>query len=384
MGKLKIALINATGGGMSGGYRQYLRNVIPIMAAHKDVNSILCATPKSLNIRDWFDSPKNVRFIDCKPVRFLGPIHDQCLLQQIDAFSPDVIFVPLERSFHFKDVPVVNMFQNMEPFAPIGNESSFLERLRHRMQRIHGKRAVKGADRVIAISGFVSDFLATNWKIPKEKIGLVYHGIDVEKAEDGRRPNSIPDSWNNKFIFTAGSICPARGLVDLLLAMKHLSLQGDESVRLVIAGEPGRISAGHMKKLKALSEKNNLSDRICWTGSLNEKEMAWCYENSNAFVMTSRVESFGIIAGEAMAHGCICISADNPCLPEIFSDSAIYYPPKDAHSLAEAIKTVLSFDDNQRKTLSEKARQQAAKFSWDVCAEKVVKVLSKAARGNAN
>ena len=96
--------------------------------------------------------------------------------------------------------------------------------------------------------------------------------------------------------------------------------------------------------------------------------------------MTSRVESFGMIGGEAMSHGCICISADNPCLPELFGDAAVYYPPIDGQSLAEAIQTVLTWDDNQRKTMSEKAKKRAAKFSWDVCAEKTVAALAKAVR----
>lgn len=379
---MRIAIVNVTGGGMSGGYRKYLRNVIPRMARHDEVESILCATPESLNIQDWFDVTTNVRFVDCKPFRFLSPVHDHKLLEELDAFSPNVILVPVERYFRFKNIPVVNMLQNMEPFAPIDDESTFVERKRHSVQRMHAKKAIKSADRVIAISRFVSDFFVTKWKIPKEKIALIYHGVDVDRAEDGHRPNSIPDSWNNKFIFTAGSILPARGLRDLLMAMKHLSIQGEELVRLVIAGELGHTSSGYQNMLKKTAEKNNLLDKICWTGSLKEKEMAWCYDNCNAFVMTSRVESFGIIAVEAMAHGCICISADNPCLPEIFNDSAIFYPHKDDYSLAEAINTALSFDDNQRKIMSEKARQQAAKFSWDVCAERTVAELRKAVAGS--
>ena len=72
-------------------------------------------------------------------------------------------------------------------------------------------------------------------------------------------------------------------------------------------------------------------------GNLSEKEMSWCYKNCKMFVMTSRVESFGIIAGEAMAHGYICISVDNPCLPEIFRVAAVYYLPRKGKLLAEAI-----------------------------------------------
>jgi glycosyltransferase involved in cell wall biosynthesis len=231
---------------------------------------------------------------------------------------------------------------------------------------------------VIAISSFVYDFLQKNWGIPSDKISLVYHGIDVKK-KDGCQPDMIPKDWRGKFMFTAGSIRPARGLDDLLLAMKHLSSQGEKSVRLVIAGESGHRMADYQKKLKDWAQKNNLSDRICWTGSLNGKEMAWCYQNCCAFVMTSRVESFGMIGGEAMSHGCICISADNPCLPELFGDAAIFYPPKNGKALAEAIKEVLAWDDNQRRVMSEKAKKRAAKFSWDVCAEKTVAALAKAA-----
>ena len=96
--------------------------------------------------------------------------------------------------------------------------------------------------------------------------------------------------------------------------------------------------------------------------------------------MTSRVESFGQIALEAMANGCICVSADNPCLPEIFEDAAVYYPPKNGKALAEAVLSVLAWNSHQRNEASERARQQAAKFSWDVCAEKTMAALAKVAK----
>ena len=79
-----------------------------------------------------------------------------------------------------------------------------------------------------------------------------------------------------------------------------------------------------------------------------------------------------------MSHGCICISADNPYLPELFGDAAIFYSPKDCKTLAQATKTVLGWDDNQRKIMAEKAKKRAGEFSWDICAERTVKELSKA------
>jgi len=193
---MKIAIINLTGGGMSGGYCKYLQKVIPRMAVHDDVEVILCATPESIGIQDWFDPMPNVRFVNCKPFRFLFSYRDAELLQELEKFSPDVIFVPVERSFRFRKVPVVNMIQNMEPFVANSDGNPVGERFRQWVQYADGKRAIKKANETIALSKFVSDFLETQWKIPAEKIGLAYHGIDVagiKDCKDRARENNLSD-----------------------------------------------------------------------------------------------------------------------------------------------------------------------------------------------
>lgn len=363
---------------MSGGYRKYLQNIMPRMASNPAVEVMLCALPQPLNVQDWFEEPvSNISFVTCRPFSLLRRSSDSQLHMHLERFSPDVIFVPVERSFRFREVPVVNMIQNMEPFVSNVDGNPVSERFRQWVQYVDGRRAIRNADGIIALSRFVSDFLVTHWSIPSERIALVHHGIDDVRNECGKRPHIIPEDWKCRFFFTAGSIRPARGLEDLLLAMKHLSSQGEKSVKLVIAGESGHSMARYQEKLKGWVQENNLSDRIFWAGSLNENEMAWCYQNCSAFVMTSRVESFGMIGGEAMSHGCVCISADNPCLPELFGDAAVYYPSKDGQALAEAIQNVFTWNDNQRKAMSEKAKKRAAEFSWDVCAEKTVAVLAK-------
>ena len=94
--------------------------------------------------------------------------------------------------------------------------------------------------------------------------------------------------------------------------------------------------------------------------------------------MTSRVESFGLIAGEAMAHGCVCISSDSPCLPEIFGDAAVYYPLKNGKLLAEIIKSLTEWDNHQREETSERARDRAAEFSWDITVDRLLAEFKKA------
>jgi glycosyltransferase involved in cell wall biosynthesis len=361
---------------MSGGYCKYLRNVIPRMIANPVVDTLLCASPASLNVPDWFDHLPNVEFVNCKSVRFLYHSVDQVLEQHLEKFSPDVIYSPTERSFRFNRVPIVNMIQNMEPFVTNIDGNPFREKVRQWIQVVDARKAIKKSDRVIAISEFVRDFLMQYWKIQPELIGVVYHGIDLPKNK-GQRPVLIPKDWEGRFLFTAGSIRPARGLEDVLYALNLLSAKTSNISGLVIAGETTSVMMKYRKKLEAIIKTHNLSSRVCWAGNLNEGEMAWCYQKCFAFVMTSRVESFGMIAGEAMAHGCISISADNPCLPEIFGDAAIFYMPYSEEDLANKVMKVLSWDSQKRAVASMAARQRASEFSWDICVEKTVGELTK-------
>lgn len=374
---MRIAIINVTGGGMSGGYEKYLRNIIPRMTIHSKIEAILCSCTESLDIKEWFGSLPNVQFVSCKSYHFLYSHFDKGLEQQLENFSPDVIFIPSERYYKFNKIPVVNMIQNMEPFVAIdGNPLS--ERFRNCLRRIDAKMALKKSDRIIAPSEYVRDFLLHNLKVRGDKIGLIYHGVDLTENKDVHRPDIIPKGWDGRFLFTAGSIRPARGLEDVLYALNHLSDKQFNVPVLVIAGE---ITSRMMKYRKGLEDwirVHNLSSKVCWAGSLTGKEMAWCYQNCRVFVMTSRVESFGMIAGEAMSHGCVCISSDNPCLPEISDDAAVYYPPGKPEILAKRVQEISAWPDSKKQEMRQRALRRASQFSWDECVDETIKELQKA------
>jgi glycosyltransferase involved in cell wall biosynthesis len=378
---MKIGIINLTRGGMSGGYRKYLRNVIPRLGANPAVEALLCASPKTLNVQDWFIGLNNAKFVDCNPFRVLHHSVDPRLREHLQCFCPDVLFVPVERYIRFGNVPTVIMIQNIWPLVYTSKSYPPIEKLRFWTRAMEATIAIKRAERIIAPSDFVRNLVMKKWKIPEDRIGLVYHGCYLgDKDTKLKKPHIIPANWTGNFLFTAGSIEPYRGLEDLLRAIGYLEsrvgVQG-----LVIAGEVRPAMKPYWRKLENWIKKSGISSKICYTGHLDQDEMQWCYHNSLIFVMTSRVESFGMIAVEAMSHGCICISTNDSCLPEIFADTAIYYTPKNEKALAKAIQTVSNLSVEQRKIISERARKRASKFSWNVTAERTVAELAKAARG---
>jgi len=138
----------------------------------------------------------------------------------------------------------------MEPFAENINVSSFTDKCRLYIQRLVAKKAIKKSDRTIALSKYVKEFLSHKWNIPEEKIGLVYYGIELPKDYEGQQPYNIPKDWEGQFLFTAGSIRPARGLEDILGAMRHLILEKVNIKGLVIAGETELKMLPYRKKLE--------------------------------------------------------------------------------------------------------------------------------------
>ncbi len=374
---MRVAIINLTGGGMCGGYRKYLKNVIPLFSQHREVEALFCAAPDSLRIQEWFGAIKNVKFVNCRPFNPLFQ-YDGDLIKCLDDFCPDVLFVPTDRYLKYKKVPLVNMIQNMLPFVSIRN-NTLHERLRNYAQRIVAKNALMKSDRVIAVSRYVKDYLVTKLKLSSERIGLVYFGVDAVGDNESSCPVSIPGDWQNDFLFTCGSIDPYRGLEDIAAALNILLSYG-KNVKLLIAGEVRNSMIGYKKRLERLINRYGLSDKIHWAGKLDSQQIAWCYNNCRLLIVSSRVEAIPNTVLEALAHGCISVAADNPPFPELFRNSAVYYEPFKGESLAKKIREVLDWDSNKRREVSGMAKNEARRFSWGVTVDKTVDELTKAIR----
>ena len=375
---MRIALINLTGGGMSGGYRKYLLNMLPRLAGHPKVDSVLCASPLGLGVPMHFQNLSKVKFVDCETFRFGRHNPGPLLERSLRDFDPHVLFLPVERAVDFGTVPSVTMLQNMAPLMPF-NGSGLGGKLRGGAQYFETKLAVRRATNVIAVSCFVKDFLVGRWGVPPSKVEVICFGSNQPSVQ-AVRPPSLLHERSGGFIFTAGSAEPYRGWEDLIEALKEAALRGMEPVQLVIGGAAGNEPSPYVRRLRRLADESGVGDRVCWAGALNESEMAWCFGHCLAFVMTSRVESFGFVSLEALAHGCQCIAAENPPSPEIFGDQAVYYKSGNARSLAEAIGIVLGRSAAERGEMALRSVERAARFSWDVAVEKTVETLGRAIR----
>jgi len=365
---MKIAIVNITGGGLSGGYRKYLQRIVPLLERCSNVSEISVYLPPqamgsfgliSNNFVYWPDGDDKNSF--------------EWLRKSVTKFVPDVVFFPTGRYINFDNIPTVAMVRNMEPLSTPFGGNPIGEAIKNIGRAYSAKKACHRATRIIAVSKHVKSFLIKKWNMSPDKISLVYHGIDFP---DNLNLSAVPDrligQYSDSFLFTAGSIRPARGLEDIVHAY-GLIYKKVPDIKLVIGGaiDPW-MQTYKENELDTLISKYGMISSVIWTGPLSSSEMSWCYSNCKVFIMTSRAEACPNIVLEAMAHGCISISTDNPPLPEFFKDTAVYYPPRNNHTLSNKILEVLSWKDSKRLDMAERTKKRALRFSWDICAEKTV------------
>ncbi len=363
---MKIAVVNLTSGGFSGGYRKYLKTLVPLIRDQRGVSAVDVFVPEQV-VRDyegWRSWPANdVAFLD--------------LSRQVRDLKPDVVFIPTARWADFGGIPTVSMVRNMEPLEVPFAGNPWSEGARNIARAWVARHTVRRSDRVIAVSDHVRDFLVRRWSISPEKIGRVYHGVEAPPSRESlRRPDALAVLGDRKFIFTAGSVRPARGLEDVIGALPLI----DRELMLVIAGNVEVAGRKYAQRLRRLAEKLGVGERIIWAGSLKAADISWCHYACEAFVMTTRAEACPNTALEAMSHGTLSISGDNAPMPEFFRTSARYYRLGDPQSLAANITATLTAPAAEQQRQRDEGRRRAADFTWEETAWRTVEELSKVVR----
>lgn len=369
---MRIAILNLTGGGISGGNKKYLVNMLPRLAEASEVCSILFASPVDIREESRFGGHGKISFHHCSPYRPFMYRPDSALSSLLDSFAPDIIFVPVERYIDYKDVPVVVMVQNMAPLSGTKTGYGVREWVVSHVRRYETGVAIKRSSAVITPTETVRQVVLDAFSIPEDVVHAVPYG-NTPIEVPCRSPESvfIPEG---QFIFTAGSLEAYRGIEDLLEALPGIKAKFP-GIKLLIAGGARPATSKYLDSLKKMAVRLGVSGDVFWLGSLPENALAWYYANCAAFVTTSRVESFCFIALEAISHGANCISTLSPCLPEVLADAAVYYPAGNVISLGEALSVVLGRTPAERAGASAKAAARAAQFTWDATVEKTLKVF---------
>jgi len=363
---VRLALLNLTAGGLSGGSRKYLWEMITRLQNEPCIKDIIVGLPSDDHVHEYSKVYKDISFFSLSSTLQTR--------KELKNFNPDVIFIPNTRYIKFGQVPVINMVRNMEPMFNVrGNPLS--EKAKNYLRRLVFEKDARRADHVIAVSEFVKDTIIKQWQINPDKISTIHHGVSFDRGARTEKPLSVPANWEGQYIFTAGSIRPGRGLEDILEVLDDV-LTGYPHIKgLVVAGEPGKGMAAYKSHLDTIIKGRKLEKKVLWLGQVGEAEMRWCYSKCKVYVMTSRVEACPNTVLEALSHGCTCISNDADPMPEFFGDAAIYYNDRNRNSILSAFEEILSRSREEEADSYMAAVKRSEMFTWDHTVEKTINAI---------
>jgi glycosyltransferase involved in cell wall biosynthesis len=161
-----------------------------------------------------------------------------------------------------------------------------------------------------------------------------------------------PQLAERPFLLYLSRIHPKKG-VDLLLNAfaKHANV--NPKLMLTIAG-PDQV--GWQEELERIATERGISDRIVWTGMLTGDQKWGAYFASDAFILPSHQENFGIVVAEALACGKpVLISNKVNIWREIEAAGAGYVASDDQAGTDELISKWLSPGESEREAMSERA-----------------------------
>ena len=252
------------------------------------------------------------------------------------------------------------------------------ELLTERSRRYYGQvaRAVRSAERVIAVSARTRADLIELVDAPARRIEVVYEAADERfRPVDAGSVASVLTRLGlpERYFLFVGTREPRKNLRRLLEAYAGVSEEAG-SPDLVIAGRAGWLS----EDLEGHAAFLGIERRAHFTGGVADGDLPALYSGATAFVLPSIYEGFGLPTLEAMACQTPVIASTGGSLPEIVGDAALLVDPFDVAALAGALRRVWR-ESALRQEMVERGCARARLFSWRRAAEETLDVYRRAA-----
>ncbi len=108
-------------------------------------------------------------------------------------------------------------------------------------------------------------------------------------------------------------------------------------------------------------------------------ELTDLYDAAELFVTLSWRESFCLPALEAMARGLPVVASEWGATPEVVGNAGVLVDPRDETTAAQAMLELL--DTKNRDGLCDRARERAARFTWEATARETLRVYERLLSG---
>ncbi|MEU3272955.1 glycosyltransferase family 4 protein [Saccharomonospora sp. NPDC006951] len=236
-------------------------------------------------------------------------------------------------------------------------------------------------DALITCSQAMRAEVAHLFEIEGDGITVIHNGIEertwwvpdeeIESARLAHSPGGAP------LLLYFGRLEWEKGVQDLLAALPAIREQ-HPGTRLVVAGK-GR----HLDELVDQTATLELGAAVDFVGHLSDRELRAVLAASDAVVLPSRYEPFGIVALEAAAARRPLVASTAGGLGEVVDDgkTGLAFTPGDVPAIADAVHQVLGDSEAAGKRALAAQARLSADFDWARIAAATARVYRKAKIG---
>ena len=267
-------------------------------------------------------------------------------------------------------------------FAPIRHWNSGRQRLKMIRRRLGTFLALRlGADAYISVSEFLADALASRYLIPRERIQVVYNGVDLERFSpqgDGAYIRERYGLVGKKVVLYLGRLTKYKGAQYMLAAAPKV-LREIPDAHFLVAGS----LRNDFLDLPGMAKRLKIERHVTFTGFVPDEDIPALYRAADLFCYPSLWEGFGLTPAEAMASGVPVVAFQCTAVPEVVVDgvTGLLVRPRDVAGLAAAI-TELLWDEERRLVMGRAGREHVEKnFRWDLAAERTEGVYRRVLEG---
>ena len=239
------------------------------------------------------------------------------------------------------------------------------------------------ADRFVATSRYYADRMADYLSVPRDRIDVVYPGVDRAVLEFPSSIQNPKSKIQNPTIGYLARICPEKGLDRLIDALPILrKLPGMERARVRAGGYLGAAHQAWFDALRQHVADQGLADAVEFVGELDLPGKVALLDGVDVLcVPTAYAEPKGIFALEAMSRSTSVVLPDHGAFGEMIQHTGggILVPPGDPHALAQALAALLR-DPDRRAALGAAGRRAVRQhFTDDAMAAAMVEVYRRPA-----
>ena len=356
-------------GSRHGGIGRYAAELFPrILEMDKENKFFLFYNRKNVDIEEIekLRNYRNAELLETKISHYsLG--EQISFLKNINNYKVELVHFPNFNFPIFYKKPFVVTIHDMVHHKISGAKKSHL--LHFMAYKKVMEQAAKKSLEIIRVSNASKNDIVKMLQVPESKIKVIYEGVSLGTEISSSKVDEVKKRYllTRPYFLFVGVLERKKNLVNLTRGFDSFLQKYKADVDMVIVGK----ADSHYPEIKhhALDIKN--SNRLVFTGVVDDEELKALYKGAYAFTSASLHEGFGLPGVEALAFGLPLLVSNTSVFNVIYDNSAIYFNPLDPEDIGEKMNLLVR-DSQFHEQLQTKSFERSLIFDWRKTAEQTL------------